>query len=60
MDENGLEPKIKGKKIENLEEMSMQRLQEYIIELETEINRAKDIIKEKMNALEGANSFFKA
>ena len=59
MDENELEPKIKEKKLKNLEEMSIQGLQKYIIELETEINRVKVTIKEKLNALEGAKSFFK-
>ena len=60
MNQSELETKTTVIKTKNLEEMSIQGLQEYIVELEMEINRAKDEIDKKMDALDGANSFFKA
>ena len=44
MNQSELETKTTVIKTKNLEEMSIQGLQEYIVELEMEINRAKDEI----------------
>ena len=38
--------------------MSIEALQEYIAELETEISRVKEVIESKESAREGAESVF--
>ena len=50
-----MNPKLKPK---NLEEMSISALAKYIEELETEIARAKTMIKSKEAARNGAESVF--
>ena len=61
MDEDDLEPQHQEKKpaTKNLEEMSLEALEEYIAELETEIARVGEAIAGKQNALDGAERFFK-
>tara|TARA_B100000131_G_scaffold28200_1_gene26636 strand:+ start:217 stop:393 length:177 start_codon:yes stop_codon:yes gene_type:complete len=56
MELNDLEPV--DPKPKNLEEMSIAALGEYIEELETEIARAKTMIKSKETARNGAESVF--
>ena len=59
MELNDLEPiKPKSKPKRNLEEMSISALAEYIEELQTEISRAKSMIKSKEAARSGAESVF--
>lgn len=43
----------------NLENLSVKELEEYILELESEIVRARDDIKKKNASQDAANSFFK-
>jgi uncharacterized small protein (DUF1192 family) len=59
MDLDDLEPQKKPKELKNLEVMSVDALNDYIIELEEEIARAQDAISLKKSAKEGAESFFK-
>ncbi len=61
MDEDDLEPQHQKKKLapKNLEEMSIEALEEYIAELETEIARVGEAIAGKQNARDGAEQFFK-
>ena len=55
------EPDQPKKKTEpkNLEELSIEALGEYIEELEAEIVRVREVIQEKEQARNGAESFFK-
>ncbi len=61
MDEDDLVPQHQEKKpaTKNLEEMSIEALEEYIAELETEIARVGEAIAGKQNARDGAKQFFK-
>jgi uncharacterized small protein (DUF1192 family) len=59
MDTDDLEPKKKKPAPKNLEEMSIEALQEYIAEMETEIARVREAIAGKEDARDGAESFFK-
>jgi uncharacterized small protein (DUF1192 family) len=59
MDMDDLLPKNKQPQKKNLEELSIEALNEYIAELETEIERTRDEIKKKEAARLGAESFFK-
>ena len=58
MDLLDLEPSTPQQKPKNLDVMSIEALQEYIVELETEISRVKEVIKSKESAREGAESVF--
>ena len=58
MELNNLEPLNPKSKLKNLEEMSISALAEYIEELQTEISRAKSMIKSKEAARSGAESIF--
>ena len=58
MELNDLEPIEPKSKPKNLEEMSISALAEYIEELQTEISRAKSMIKSKEAARSGAESVF--
>ncbi len=58
MDINELEPRKKKIEPKNLDEMSIDALGEYIIELKTEIARTEEMIVLKEKAREGAESFF--
>ena len=46
--------------IKNLEEMSIEKLGDYIDELKNEINRVEVAIRRKECARNGANAFFKS
>jgi len=59
MDLLDLEPSTPQQKPKNLDVMSIEALQEYIAELETEISRAKEVIRSKESARKGAESVFK-
>ena len=52
------QPKNKTER-KNLEELSIKALGEYIEELEAEIVRVREMIQEKEQARNGAESFFK-
>ena len=58
MELNDLEPINPKSKPKNLEEMSISALVKYIEELQTEISRAKSMIKSKEAARSGAESVF--
>lgn len=60
MDMDDLLPTGKKPAQKNLEELSIEALNDYIAELETEIVRVKDAIKVKEAARLGAESFFKS
>ena len=60
MDVNELDPVKKKKQVKNLEEMSIEALEEYIVDLELEIKRVENTIVLKKSAREGASSFFKS
>ena len=59
MDSDDLEPKKKKPAPKNLEEMSIEALQEYIAEMEAEIARVREAIAGKEDARAGADQFFK-
>lgn len=59
MDILELEPRTPQPKPKNLDELSIEALQDYIAELETEIERVKRAIAEKEKARDGAESVFK-
>ncbi len=61
MDSDDLEPQNQEKKPapKNLEEMSIEALEEYIAELETEIARVLETLAGKQDARDGAEQFFK-
>jgi uncharacterized small protein (DUF1192 family) len=59
MDWEDLEPQRQKPKPRNLDEMSIEALQEYIAEMETEIARVREAIAAKEAARNGADSVFK-
>ncbi|MAH84658.1 MAG: hypothetical protein CBB68_10035 [Rhodospirillaceae bacterium TMED8] len=59
MDLGDLQSSQKKSKLKNLEEMSIEALDEYIIQLELEIRRVREAIVSKDMARSGAESFFK-
>ncbi len=59
MDPEDLEPQRQKPKPRNLEVMSLEALEEYIAELETEIARIRGVIAAKEEARAGAESVFK-
>ncbi len=60
MDIEELEPTKKKKQLKDLDILSIEALGDYIVELETEIARARDKIEYKKQARKGAESFFKS
>ncbi|MCG8508630.1 MAG: DUF1192 domain-containing protein [Rhodospirillales bacterium] len=60
MDTDDLEPIRPKPEPMNLEEMSIEALTDYIVELEAEIGRVRATIEAKKAALTDADSFFKA
>ena len=58
MDIEELEPK-KKQEVKNLDVMSIEALGEYIAELEAEIARVRETIREKEAARQSADSVFK-
>lgn len=59
MDVDDLEPQKRKPKPKNLEDMSIEALNEYIAELESEIARARESIAAKQAAQADADSFFR-
>jgi len=59
MDVDDLEPQKQKPAPQNLEEMSIEALEEYIAELEAEIARIREAIAGKQDARAGAEQFFK-
>ncbi|NQU60959.1 MAG: DUF1192 domain-containing protein [Rhodospirillales bacterium] len=59
MDTDDLEPSVKKPAVKNLEEMSIEALQDYIAEMEGEISRVREAIAAKKEALSGAEGVFK-
>jgi uncharacterized small protein (DUF1192 family) len=61
MDSDDLEPQHQEKKPppKNLEEMSIEALEEYIAGLEAEIARVREAISGKQEAYTGAEQYFK-
>ena len=59
MDTDDLEPIRPKPAPKNLDEMSIEALQEYIEELQGEISRAQEMIAKKEAARNDADSFFK-
>ena len=59
MDTDDLEPIRPKPAPKNLDEMSIEALQEYIEELQGEISRAQEMIAKKEEARTDADSFFR-
>lgn len=59
MDADDLEPQKQKPAPKNLEEMSIEALEEYIAELEAEIASIREAIAGKQDARAGAEQFFK-
>ncbi len=59
MDTDDLEPEKKKPEQKNLEELSIEALEEYIADLEAEIARVREAIAGKQDARKGAETFFK-
>lgn len=59
MDENDLEPQKRKPDVKNLEVLSVAALEEYIGELEVEIERVREEIKRKKSAHSAAESVFR-
>ena len=59
MDADDLEPQKQKPAPKNLEEMSIEALEEYIAELKAEIARICEAIAGKQDARAGAEQFFK-
>ncbi len=59
MDGDDLKPQKQKPAPKNLEEMSIEALEEYIAELEAEIARIREAIAGKQDARAGAEQFFK-
>lgn len=60
MDTDDLEPKRPVNKPKDLEELSIEALGEYVVELKAEIERVKAAIELKQAAKSGAEGFFKS
>ncbi len=60
MELEDLEPRNKPPTPRNLDEMSIEALNEYIVELEAEIARVREAITAKEQARAGAESVFKS
>jgi uncharacterized small protein (DUF1192 family) len=59
MEEQDLEPRTKRKKLKDLEIMSIEALEEYIAEMESEIERARAEIASKKDHRSAAEDVFK-
>lgn len=59
MDVDDLEPQKQKPAPKNLDEMSIEALEEYIAELKAEIARIREAIAGKQDARAGAEQFFK-
>jgi len=59
MDERDLEPREKKPDLKNLEVLSIEALEDYIGELQAEIERVREEIKRKNSARSAAESVFR-
>ena len=59
MDERDLEPLTQKPVVKNLEVLSIEALEDYIGELQTEIERVREEIKRKNSAKSAAESIFR-
>ena len=59
MDERDLEPLTRKPDVKNLEVLSIEALEEYIGELQVEIERVREEIKRKNSARSAADSVFR-
>ncbi|MCK4868612.1 MAG: DUF1192 domain-containing protein [Alphaproteobacteria bacterium] len=59
MDEKDLEPQTRKPDVKNLEVLSIEALEEYIGELEAEIVRVREEMKQKNSARSAAESVFR-
>ena len=59
MDERDLEPREKKPDLKNLEVLSIEALEDYIGELQAEIDRVREEIKRKNSARSAAESVFR-
>ena len=59
LDLDDLEPQKEPQELKNLEIMSVEALNEYIVDLEEEVARARSTILLKQSARKGAELFFK-
>ena len=59
MDEQDLEPREKKPDLKNLEVLSIEALEDYIGELQAEIERVREEIKRKNSARSAAESVFR-
>ncbi len=59
MSQDDLEPILTKGQDRGLDDLSIEALQEYIGDLEDEIQRVKQVIEKKQGALENAGQFFK-
>ena len=60
MDTDDLEPTTKKAELKDLEVMSIEALNDYVVELEGEIARVREAIDGKHGARDGAEKFFKS
>lgn len=59
MDPEDLEPRLQPKPVKDLDPMSVEALTNYIVGLEGEIERAREMIASKQAARGAADTFFK-
>lgn len=59
MEEDDLQPKRRKPDVKNLEVLSVEALEDYILELQAEIERARTEIARKQSAKSAAESFFR-
>jgi len=59
MDEEDLQPKQRQPDVKNLEVLSIEALEEYILELQTEIDRVRAEIARKQSARSAAETVFR-
>lgn len=59
MDEDDLQPQQRKPDVKNLEVLSVEALEEYILELQAEIERVRSEIVRKRSAKSAAETFFR-
>lgn len=59
MDLDDLEPRARKPALKNLDELSIEAIEDYIAGLESEIARARTAIAAKQSSRQGAETFFK-
>lgn len=60
MEEEDLQPQRRKPDVKNLEVLSVEALEEYILELQAEIERVRAEIARKQSAKSAAESFFRS